>query len=64
MLTVLGRPAYRFGGRTVFADTGEVLAPIDRATAQSLAARFIGVPVSDIEFLHEVRAARSVDADD
>ena len=55
MLTVMGRPAYRFGGRTVFADTGELLAPIDRATAQSLAARFIGVPVSDIDFLHEVR---------
>ena len=55
MLTVLGRPAYRFGTRTVFADTGETLQPIDGPTARMLAARFIGVPESDIEFMHEVR---------
>src|SRR5687767_12901018 len=55
MLTVLGRPAYRFGARTVFADTGETLQPIDGPTARMLAARFIGVPESRIEFMHEVR---------
>ncbi|HEY6506708.1 MAG TPA: PepSY domain-containing protein, partial [Vicinamibacterales bacterium] len=54
LITVLGRPAYRFGGRTVFADTGEVLAPVDRAAAQSIAARFLSVPDSDIAFMHEV----------
>ena len=55
MLTVLGRPAYRFGARTVFADTGETLRPIDGPTARMLAATFIGVPESKIEFMHEVR---------
>ena len=55
MLTVLGRPAYRFGNRTVFADTGEMLMPIDGPTARMLAARFIDVPESQIEFMHEVR---------
>ena len=39
----------------MFADTGETLQPIDGPTARMLAARFIGVPESNIEFMHEVR---------
>jgi len=54
IVTVLDRPAYRFGGRTVFADTGEILAPVDQATSQSIAARFLSVPPSEIEFMHTV----------
>jgi hypothetical protein len=54
LFTVLGRPAYRFGSRTVFADTGDALAPVDRATAQAIAARFLDVPTRDIDFLHTV----------
>jgi hypothetical protein len=55
MVTVLGRPAYRFGGSTVFADNGEVLESIDRDTARMLAARFIDLPESAIAFVDEVR---------
>lgn len=54
IVTVLGRPAYRLGGRTVFADTGETLAPVDQAMARSIAARFLSVPTSEIEFMHTV----------
>jgi hypothetical protein len=49
LLSVQGRPAYRFGGRTpvtVFADTGDTLAPISVADARRLASRFLGVPES------------------
>jgi hypothetical protein len=47
LLTVLERPAYRFGGRgatTVFADTGDRLEPISAAQARTIASGFIGVP--------------------
>jgi hypothetical protein len=48
LLTVNGRPAYRFGGgrATVFADTGEVLKATE---VMAIAARFMHVEVS---FLH------------
>jgi uncharacterized iron-regulated membrane protein len=45
--TVMGRPAYRFGGRnttTVFADTGDVLEPISEAESRTVASRFADVP--------------------
>src|SRR5512134_3443481 len=44
LLTVQGRPAYRFGGRTpvtVFADTGETLAPVKVAESRRIAAAFL-----------------------
>src|SRR6185295_19802553 len=49
LLTVQERPAYRFGGRapvTVFADTGETMAPLSPAGARHVASRFLGVPES------------------
>ncbi|HEV8394498.1 MAG TPA: PepSY domain-containing protein [Vicinamibacterales bacterium] len=49
LLPVQGRPAYRFGGRTpvtVFADTGETMAPVPVAETRRIASRFLGVPVS------------------
>jgi hypothetical protein len=53
LTTVLDRPAYRFaspyGAATVFADTGEPLDGIDVETARAVAARFVGVPESDVE---------------
>src|SRR5262245_52216207 len=53
LTTVLERPAYRFaspyGSATVFADTGEALEEIDADTARGVAARFVGVDVSDVE---------------
>ena len=45
LLTVQQRPAYRFGGRTpvtVFADTGETMAPLSPAGARQVASRFLG----------------------
>ena len=49
LLSVQDRPAYRFGGRspvTVFADTGETLAPATPADMRRIASRFVGVPES------------------
>lgn len=54
LVTVLGRPAWRLGGGsfaiTVFADTGEELAPLDADAARSAAARFVGVDDSLVRF--------------
>jgi hypothetical protein len=44
LLTVMDRPAYRVGGTTVFADTGEVLGEISLAQAHTIASRFVRVP--------------------
>src|SRR5262245_19850783 len=38
--TVLGRPAYRIDGATVFADDGAPLDPLERETARHVAAEF------------------------
>ena len=48
LLTVLGRPAYRFDGATVFADTGSVLAPVGSEAARSEASRFSGAPAAAV----------------
>jgi uncharacterized iron-regulated membrane protein len=57
LVTVMERPAYRFGGRgatTVFADTGEPLDEIGVAQARGVASRFAGVPESRVEFMRTV----------
>jgi hypothetical protein len=58
LLPVLGRPAYRFGGRggatTVFADTGELLEAVDIEAERTIAARFAGVPDSAVRFVRTV----------
>jgi hypothetical protein len=49
LLTVMGRPAYRFGSgesTTVFADTGDLLVDIDAAQAQTIAAAFVRLPAN------------------
>jgi hypothetical protein len=57
LTTVLGRPAYRFGrATTVFADTGDLLQPIDPVQAQGVAARFLNRAVTDLTFADTVRA--------
>jgi hypothetical protein len=46
LVSVLDRPAYRFGrSSTVFADTGESMSEIDETTAVKVAAGFMNVPV-------------------
>jgi hypothetical protein len=49
LLTVMGRPAYRFDGVTVFADTGERLGEVGPAAAAAIASRFSGRPVEAVE---------------
>ena len=57
LVSVMGRPAYRVGGGTVFADTGEVLDEISSADARTVAASFLGVRESQVE--HVARITRS-----
>ena len=49
LLTVLGRPAYRFDGVTVFADTGERLGEVGPRAAAAVAGRFAGQPLDAVE---------------
>jgi hypothetical protein len=54
LLTIMGRPAYRFGGSeptTVFADTGEVMADVGIAQARTIASRFAGVGNEQISYV-------------
>jgi len=52
LLTVLGRPAYRFGiggeSTTVFADTGELLTDVDSRGARAIGAAFLRLPESRV----------------
>jgi hypothetical protein len=61
LLSVMGRPAYRFSGRgttTVFADTGEVFEGLDVRGARTAASRFMNLPDDRVHF---VRTLREVD---
>ena len=49
LLTVMDRPAYRFDGVTVFADTGERLGEVGPAVAAEIASRFTGEPPGAVE---------------
>ena len=54
LLTVLDRPAYRFGTRepvTVFADSGDLLDELSTAQSRTVAARFMAIPEDRIEFV-------------
>ncbi len=51
LLTVAGRPAYRFGGTTVFADTGGRMPPLEPAAAREVAARFSRTPTDAVHHL-------------
>src|SRR5262245_49593230 len=50
LLTVMDRPAYRVGGITVFADTGEVLDEVGPEQAHTIASRFARVPEERVTF--------------
>src|SRR5262245_33338222 len=58
LLTVLGRPAYRFassaGPTTVFADGGDLLAEVDRDGAARIASRFMNLPEDKLEYVEFV----------
>jgi uncharacterized iron-regulated membrane protein len=52
LLTVMGRPAYRFPGPvTIFADTGELLEEIGQADARSVASRFMNAPNDTLRYI-------------
>jgi hypothetical protein len=53
LLTVMDRPAYRFGaGRpvTVFADTGDVLEELSVEQSRQIASRFVDRPLGDVQY--------------
>ena len=50
LLSVLGRPAYRFDDVTVFADDGARLSPIGADEAREVVRRFTGAPASAIAY--------------
>ena len=54
LLTVMDRPAYRFGGRdsvTVFADTGDLLDTVGADKAKTVASRFMQLPDSQLTYV-------------
>jgi hypothetical protein len=58
LLTVMDRPAYRVGGITVFADTGDVLDEVSLAQARTITSRFARVPEGRVTY---VRTLTSTD---
>ena len=57
LLMVMDRPAYRFDGATVFADTGELLDDVEPAAARTVVSRFTGLADADVHYLGTVRQA-------
>ena len=51
LLTVMDRPAYRFDGVTVFADTGERLGEVGPDAAAAVASRFAGEPPRAVDYV-------------
>src|SRR5262245_37704943 len=51
LLTVMGRPAYRIDGQTIFADNGETLDEVDQHKALLLAAEYMQVPQEKVRYL-------------
>ncbi len=61
LVTVMGRPAYRFssgGSTTVFADTGDVLDRVSPSESRRIASRFVNVPEDRVQY---VRTLTKVD---
>ena len=50
LLTVMDRPAYRFDGVTVFADTGERLDEVGPTAAAAISSRFSGAPADAVQY--------------
>src|SRR5258705_739690 len=57
LLSVVNRPAYRFGRQTGFADTGDVFEPATVDSSAEISSRFIGLPASQV---HYVRTLTSI----
>ncbi len=50
LLTVMGRPAYRIDGETIFADTGETSGEVDQARATVIASQYMRVPQETVRY--------------
>jgi uncharacterized iron-regulated membrane protein len=60
LLTIMGRPAWRFTTpemKTVFADTGEIMAPVGPIEALAIASRFLNLPESALHHLRVIDEA-------
>jgi uncharacterized iron-regulated membrane protein len=57
LLSVMDRPAYRFGGTTIFADTGEVLPELTAAQARTVASRFMDLPEDRVEYVTTITSS-------
>src|SRR5262245_38629744 len=51
LLTVMGRPAYRIDGQTIFADTGDALDEVDQEKASLIASQYMKVPQDQVRYL-------------
>src|SRR5688572_23307381 len=52
LLSVMGRPAYRFpGAATVFADTGELFDEVGEIEARTVASRFMNLPDNQVRYV-------------
>jgi len=49
--TVMNRPAYRFGGQVVFADSGELLNELSLGQARTAASRFANLPEEKVRHI-------------
>jgi uncharacterized iron-regulated membrane protein len=49
LVTLLGRPAYRFVGATIFADNGEPIHQVTAAQARTIVSGFLGVPEAKVQ---------------
>lgn len=55
LVTVMGRPAYRFGNSaTLFADTGEPMTYLDSAAALKIASTFMNIPEDKLKYEGEL----------
>src|SRR5436190_7018748 len=57
LLTVMGRPAYRIDGQTIFADNGETLDEVDQQKALRMASEYMQVPQDKLRYLELLNQA-------
>src|SRR5262245_45468856 len=57
LLTVMGRPAYRIDGQTIFADNGETLGEVDQQKALRMAGEYMKVPQGKVRYLELLKQA-------
>jgi hypothetical protein len=51
LLTVMGRPAYRIDGQTIFGDNGETINEVDQQKALLMAGEYMKVPQDKVRYL-------------